>query len=185
MFICLCVCLSHLTHIRTYKSTHRLTNETKLKSILIHLIWLKVLRNSYTVPYLFCSLLRVSAVSKEIANSSVERVSASTTITGPAGDSCDCWAMRGTAGGVHFTSSCPDWTSSALTSPRRRSAFYAGQKYIYPLVLLLLPMYNLRLVLFVYFLCTLILLDFQCLVFFIPNLISLSNLFEISIFMDF
>ena len=37
----------------TYKSTHRLTNQTKLKSILMNLIWLKVLRNSCTVPYLF------------------------------------------------------------------------------------------------------------------------------------
>ena len=43
--------MSHLAHIKTHKSTFRLTNETKLKSILMDLIWQKVLRNSCTVPY--------------------------------------------------------------------------------------------------------------------------------------
>ena len=36
------VCVSHPTHIRTHKSTYTLTNQTKLKSILMDLIWLKV-----------------------------------------------------------------------------------------------------------------------------------------------
>ena len=49
----LCVCLSHPTKIQTHKSIYRLTNETKLKSILNNFILLKVLRNSRTVPYLF------------------------------------------------------------------------------------------------------------------------------------
>ena len=47
------LCVSHLAHIQTHKCTYRLTNQTKLKSILMILIWLKVLRNSCTVPYLF------------------------------------------------------------------------------------------------------------------------------------
>ena len=39
MFLCLFLCLSHLSHIRTHKSTPRLTNQTKLKSILMDLIF--------------------------------------------------------------------------------------------------------------------------------------------------
>jgi len=38
---------------QTHKSTYTLTSHIKLKSILMDLIWLKVLRNSCTVPYLF------------------------------------------------------------------------------------------------------------------------------------
>ena len=49
----LCVCMSHPVHIQTHKTTYKLTNQTKLNSILMDLIWLKVLRNSCTVPYLF------------------------------------------------------------------------------------------------------------------------------------
>ena len=37
----------------SHKSTHRLSNQTKLKSILMDLIWLNPLRNSCTFPYLF------------------------------------------------------------------------------------------------------------------------------------
>ena len=50
------VCLFHPTQIWTYKSAHGLTNQTKLKSIFIDMIWLKVLRNSCTVRYLFLSM---------------------------------------------------------------------------------------------------------------------------------
>ena len=51
---CFCVfvfvfCVSYPTQIQTHKSTH---NQTKLKSILTDLIWLKVLRNSCTVSSL-------------------------------------------------------------------------------------------------------------------------------------
>ena len=53
MFFCLFFCMSHSTHIKPHKSTERLTNQTKLNSILMNLIVLKVLRNSCTVPYLF------------------------------------------------------------------------------------------------------------------------------------
>jgi len=45
--------MSNPACIRTHMSTYGLTNQTKLKSILMDLIWLKVLRNSCTVPYLF------------------------------------------------------------------------------------------------------------------------------------
>ena len=38
---------------QTHKSTYTLTSQIKLKSILMDLIWLKVLRNSCRVPYLF------------------------------------------------------------------------------------------------------------------------------------
>ena len=61
VFFCCClfVCLSHPSHIRTHKSTNRLKNQTYLKSILKDLIWLKVMRNSCTVPYLFLSSLNL------------------------------------------------------------------------------------------------------------------------------
>ena len=41
---------------QTHKSTYTLTSHIKLKSISMDLIWLKVLRNSCTVPYLFISV---------------------------------------------------------------------------------------------------------------------------------
>ena len=50
---CLFVCFSHPIHIQTLMSMYTPTNQTKLKSILMDLIWLKLLRNSCTVLYLF------------------------------------------------------------------------------------------------------------------------------------
>ena len=44
-------CMSHPVHTRTHNSAYKLTNQTKLKPILMDLIWLKVLSNSFTVPY--------------------------------------------------------------------------------------------------------------------------------------
>ena len=53
MFFFVCVGMSDPVHIRTDKSTYKLMNQTKPKSILMDLIWLKVLLNFCTVPYLF------------------------------------------------------------------------------------------------------------------------------------
>ena len=49
--------------IQTHKTTYKLTNQTKLKSILKDLILQKVLRNSFTVPYLLSTSKKYACVS--------------------------------------------------------------------------------------------------------------------------
>ena len=56
-FLCVSffVGMSQTVHIRTHKSAYELTYQTKIKSILMDFIWLKVLPNSCMVPYLLLS----------------------------------------------------------------------------------------------------------------------------------